>query len=71
MQMHEVGEVTQVAGASNANTKLAEGWMLLAVTSAGNGQTDGRTFVWYVLGKPKQATPAPLGSLVGKVAMKE
>lgn len=57
MQMHEVGEVTQVAGAANANTKLAEGWTLLAVTSAGNGQSDGRTFIWYVLGKPAATKP--------------
>jgi len=71
MQMHEVGEVTQVVGATNANNKLAQGWLLLAVTSAGNGNNDGGSYVWYVLGKPKQATPAPLGSLVGKVAMKE
>ena len=52
MQMHEVGEVVQVVGASSANTKLAEGWKLLAVTNAGNGQANGQTFVWYVLGKP-------------------
>lgn len=56
MQMHEVGEVVQVAGATSANAKLNEGWKLLAVTSAGNGQSDGKTFVWYVLGKP--AAPA-------------
>jgi len=52
MQMHEAVEVVQVAGAGNANTKLAEGWKLLAVTSAGNGQADGKTFVFYILGKP-------------------
>jgi hypothetical protein len=57
MQMHEVSEVTQVAGAANANTKLAEGWTLLAVTSAGNGENDGKTFVWYVLGKPAATKP--------------
>jgi hypothetical protein len=57
MQMHEVGEVTQVAGAANANTKLTEGWTLLAVTSAGNGGNDGKTFVWYVLGKPAAKKP--------------
>lgn len=62
MQMHEVGEVVQVAGAGNANTKLAEGWKLLAVTSAGNGQPNGQSFVWYVLGKPaKPASQLPEG----------
>ncbi|WP_027925906.1 hypothetical protein [Pseudomonas sp. URMO17WK12:I12] len=60
MQMSEAVEVIQVAGASSANTKLAEGWKLLAVTSAGNGQNDGKTFVWYVLGKPSApAAQAP------------
>lgn len=52
MQMSEAVEVVQVAGAGNANNKLAEGWKLLAITSAGNGLSDGKTFVWYVLGKP-------------------
>lgn len=52
MQMSEAVEVVQVAGASSANNMLAEGWKLLAVTSAGNGQNNENTFVWYVLGKP-------------------
>lgn len=51
MLMHEAGEVVQVAGAENANKKLEEGWTLLAVTSAGNGSSNEKTFVWYVLGK--------------------
>ncbi|WP_434987468.1 hypothetical protein [Pseudomonas protegens] len=56
MQMSDVVEVVQVAGAANANKKLAEGWKLLAVTGAGNGQEEGHTFVWYVLGKPAEKT---------------
>jgi roadblock/LC7 domain-containing protein len=53
MQMHETGEVIQVAGATSANAKINEGWKLLAVISAGNGSDDGKTVVWYVLGKKK------------------
>lgn len=56
MQMNDAVEVVQVAGATNANKKLEEGWVLLAVTSAGNGDGSGNTFVWYVLGKPKEKT---------------
>lgn len=56
MQMSDAVEVTQVAGAASANKKLADGWILLAVTSAGNGDESGNTFVWYVLGKPKVKT---------------
>ncbi|AYG09195.1 hypothetical protein D7M10_19905 [Pseudomonas fluorescens] len=52
MQMHEAGEVVQVAGAASANKLLQDGWKLLAVTAAGNGSESGKTFVWYVLGKP-------------------
>ncbi|WP_267269629.1 hypothetical protein [Pseudomonas protegens] len=51
MQMHEAKQVVQVAGAASANSRLAEGWTLLAVMSAGNGQSDNKTVVWYVLGK--------------------
>ena len=61
MQMHEADEVVQVAGAANANKRLAEGWTLLAVTSAETESQDGKTAVWYVLGKPaeKKARPKP------------
>lgn len=62
MQMHEVDEVMQVSGSTSANAKLAEGWKLLAVTSAGNGTDDGRTLVWYVLGRKLPRAPsAPQG----------
>jgi hypothetical protein len=56
MQMSEAAEVVQVVGAENANKRLDDGWSLLAVTSGGNGDDSGRTFVWYVLGKPKAKT---------------
>lgn len=56
MQLSDAVEVVQVAGAASANKKLSEGWKLLAVTSAGNGQDNGNTFVWYVLGKPAEKT---------------
>lgn len=52
MQMSEATEVVQVVVAENSNKRLADGWKLLAVMSAGNGDDSGRTFVWYVLGKP-------------------
>ena len=50
MQMHQVGEVTQVIGALNANNKLAEGWTLLAVVSGKVVGTENSSVV-YVLGK--------------------
>lgn len=49
MQMHEVAEVTQVAGAGNANKKIAEGWTLLAVVP--NANNVGVAHVAYVLGR--------------------
>ncbi|MNN95502.1 hypothetical protein D3C81_2143190 [compost metagenome] len=62
MQMHEVDEVCQVAGANNANTKLAEGWTLLAVTSADNSES--RSMVFYVLGrKAQKARPTTQGAV--------
>ena len=52
MQMSDAGEVIQVAGYGNANTKLQEGWVLLAVVSNANNQ--GQAHVAYVLGRPRQ-----------------
>lgn len=49
MQMSDAVEVVQVAGATNANKRLAEGWTLLAVVSNANAQ--GTAHVAYVLGK--------------------
>lgn len=65
MQMHEVGEVTQVTGAGNANKKLAEGWTLLAVTSGSNGAERDQQVVWYVLGKPPEKKPTDWKKTVG------
>ncbi len=58
MHMHEAAEVVQVAGAGNANKKLAEGWTLLAITSGSNGAERDQQVVWYVLGKPPEKKPA-------------
>lgn len=51
MQMSDAVEVVQVAGASQANKKLAEGWTLLAVVPSANNS--GLAHVAYVLGKTK------------------
>ena len=65
MQMSEVVEVTQVYGAGNANTKMAEGWKLLAVVP-GKAHGVENTGVIFVLGKsaekqkPKMPTAADL-----------
>lgn len=53
MQMSEAGEVVQVVGVGNANTKLQEGWTLLAVVPGQAGGSDGQSTVVYVLGKPR------------------
>lgn len=53
MQLHEAEEVIEVQTAHAANQKLAEGWILLAVTATGPG---GDTRPWYVLGRRKKAT---------------
>lgn len=50
MQFYDVDEVTQVAGAANADLKLAEGWKLLAVVGASH--------VFYVLGRKNAAREA-------------
>lgn len=57
MQLHEVGEVLQVAGATNANNRLKEGWKLIAVVpnmskASGPGGSAATPGVFYVLGKP-------------------
>ena len=52
MQMSDAIEVVQVAGAINANAKLAEGWKLIAVLP-GTVQSTGAGVVMYVLGKPE------------------
>lgn len=49
--MSDAVEVVQVAGTSNANAKLAEGWKLFAVLP-GKVQGTGFVVVMYVLGKP-------------------
>lgn len=67
MELKDVAEVVQVVGAASANTKLKEGWQLLAITGAGNGSKDGETHLWYVLGKPrakKEADAITLGAHV-------
>lgn len=64
MQMSEVVEVTQVYGAGNANTKLAEGWQLLAVVP---GQTSAvqNTGVIYVFGRSAAPTDPLEGFTLG------
>ncbi len=61
MQMSDAVEVVQVAGASAANDKLAEGWKLLAVVPSAN--SSGHQHVAYVLGKPKSSSE-PKGKYV-------
>lgn len=58
MQLSDAKEVVQVAGANNANEKLAEGWTLLAVVPGANNE--GKANVAYVLGK---AAPKAKGVL--------
>lgn len=52
MDGKQVGEVVQVNGPERANQKLAEGWELLAVVPAQDG--NGQVCVAYVLGKPRR-----------------
>lgn len=54
MQMSDAVEVVQVAGAGEANKKLAEGWTLLAVVP--NANNAGLAHVAYVLGKAAEPT---------------
>lgn len=58
MQMSDAAEVVQVAGATSANKKLAEGWTLLAVVPSANNA--GAAHVAYVLGKSKDKDKAPM-----------
>ncbi|MBA6068077.1 hypothetical protein [Pseudomonas mosselii] len=53
MQLHEAGEVVQVVGHGNANQRIKDGWVLLAVTSVSDGSEMNRQVVAYVLGKPR------------------
>lgn len=55
MQMSDAEEVVQVAGSTQANEKLSEGWKLLAVVPSENAS--GKAHVAYVLGKPGQSQP--------------
>ncbi|WP_349987437.1 hypothetical protein ABMQ39_06630 [Pseudomonas alloputida] len=55
MQMSDAVELVQVAGSTQANEKLAEGWKLLAVVPSENAT--GKAHVAYVLGKPGQSQP--------------
>lgn len=58
MQLHEVGQVTQVVGADNANSLLAEGWKLIAVVPAVIGTANGgKPSAMYVLGKAAKKEP--------------
>ncbi len=68
MQLSEAAEVIEVAGAYNANQKLAEGWTLLAVVPGANNA--GKAHVAYVLGKSergpeKESVPAAKGFFAG------
>lgn len=54
MQLSDVKQVSQVVGTSNANEKLKEGWVLLAVVPA--TLNNGNSSAMYVLGKTE---PAP------------
>lgn len=53
MQISDTVEVLEVRSQSEANTKLKEGWSLLAVLPGATGG-NGSTYVIYVLGKPHE-----------------
>jgi hypothetical protein len=72
MHMSEAVEVMQVAGASQANKKLAAGWTLLAVVPSANAA--GQAHVAYVLGKSKKEPSdqaSGVGMLMGKTRIKQ
>lgn len=56
MQLHEAGELIEVNGPGEANRKLQEGWVLLAVV-ASERTAGGSSPCYYVLGKPKAPPP--------------
>lgn len=58
MQMHEAEEVLELRDLYEANTKLGQGWFLLAVVSA-QGEMDSKMRPTYILGrkKPKKSLP--------------
>lgn len=58
MQIHEAGQVVEVLGDEQANRMLADGWMLLAITSGIHPRDSQRSTVCYVLGKPKPKGPS-------------
>ncbi|MFN3355317.1 MAG: hypothetical protein ACK418_04765 [Pseudomonas sp.] len=63
MQLSEVKQVKQVVGESNANARLKEGWILLAVVAA--HVPNGTSSAMYVLGKAESGAEQadPLGGL--------
>ncbi|PAU55198.1 hypothetical protein [Pseudomonas sp. PICF141] len=69
MQLHEAAEIIEVLGQTKANALLAEGWKLLAVTTATGNDENKNLYVHYVLGKPEKA----VGYIpsVGKVSRKD
>lgn len=56
MQISDATEVLEVNSPSSANTKLKEGWKLLAVVPGMNTGNTGGSYVIYVLGKTKGVT---------------
>lgn len=64
MQISDAVEVLEVRTQKEANTKLKEGWSLLAVIPGATGGT-GSTYVIYVLGKPKSKADSMEGFALG------
>jgi hypothetical protein len=52
MQISEAAQVIEVRDYIEVNSKLGQGWKLLAVIPGSNGSS-GKTYVIYVLGKAK------------------
>jgi hypothetical protein len=52
MQISEAAQVIEVRDYLEVNSKLGQGWKLLAVIPGSNGSS-GKTYVIYVLGKAK------------------
>lgn len=70
MQLSDAVEVVQVAGATQANEKLAEGWKLLAVVP--NENASGKAYVAYVLGRSEESKPLNTEAVQGAAkAIKE
>ena len=59
MQMHEAVELKEAGSVNQANAAIQEGWKLLAVTSASDGNN--QLAVIYVLGRKAGRPQIPRG----------